>query len=164
MQQLKKKTNIELVSLKAFDKEQVVKYFKQPSLKLDNKKQDKAIELAEKWAITTQKNSYIPYILDMITELLDANMDTVSFQTKLLFPQEISTDFLLAKAFEREILKLESKDIDEQVKICLSPHILMECCIRNTLMNFVLNVASKKIFWKILKHIRCFVTILNHKS
>ncbi|WP_230197880.1 hypothetical protein [Helicobacter cinaedi] len=44
-------------------------------------------------------------------------MDTVSFQTKLLFPQEISTDFLLAKAFEREILKLESKDIDEQVKI-----------------------------------------------
>jgi hypothetical protein len=121
-----KKILLPEITLKAFNTELANDFFEQ-KLKGDKRKVVKAMEMAENLAIessvsleTTSSKTYIPFLLDMIGYLinsqgLSANHQE-SFESQYLIPDN-HTDQLVAQVCRREIVKLESLSIDQQVEL-----------------------------------------------
>ncbi len=121
-----KKILLPEITLKAFNIELANDFFEQ-KLKGDKRKVLKAMEMAENLAIessvsleTTSSKTYIPFLLDMIGYLinsqgLSANHQE-SFESQYLIPDN-HTDQLVAQVCRREIIKLESLSIDQQVEL-----------------------------------------------
>lgn len=122
---------INTIVLKPFDIVLTKKFFQ--SKFIDNKKSyEKAMFLAEDIALSSEDDTsedkvYIPYILDLIADIIlndkefensDNNND---FESNIL-NKTITNDYLIGRICDREIIKLENISIDEQIKllICLS--------------------------------------------
>ena len=121
-----KKILLPEITLKAFNKGLANDFFRQ-KLKNDNKKVHKAMSMADDLAIESASPSrgncdktYIPFLLDMIGYLINSkdvtDKDYSSFQSKYLIPDD-HTDQLVAQVCRREIIKLESLSIDQQIEL-----------------------------------------------
>jgi len=121
-----KKILLPELTLKAFNEGLAHEFFEQ-KLKGDKKKVQKAMAMAEDLAIETSVSSdggnsktYIPFLLDMIGYLINSKDITGSeqecFHSKYLIPEN-HTDQLVAQVCRREIVKLESLSIDQQVEL-----------------------------------------------
>ncbi|MEY8211312.1 MAG: hypothetical protein RPT00_03545, partial [Gammaproteobacteria bacterium] len=121
-----KKILLPELTLKAFNKSLADEFFEQ-KLKGDKKKVQKAMAMAEDLAIETSISSngvnsktYIPFLLDMIGYLINSQDITGSsqetLQSKYLIPDD-HTDQLVAQVCRREIVKLESLTVDQQVEL-----------------------------------------------
>lgn len=121
-----KKILLPEITLKAFN-ENLAKDFFEQKLKSDVKKVQKAMVMADDLAIEASSTSkgngnktYIPFLLDMIGYLINskdvAAKEQTSFQSKYLIPDE-HTDQLVAQVCRREIVKLESMSIDQQIEL-----------------------------------------------
>ncbi|MBO2623638.1 NACHT domain-containing protein [Shewanella algae] len=121
-----KKILLPEITLKAFNKELANDFFEQ-KLKGDKKKVSRAMSMAEDLAIETSnaldnKNNktYIPFLLDMIGYLINSQgvsgNNQEHFDSRYLMPDN-HTDQLVAQVCRREIVKLESLSIDQQVEL-----------------------------------------------
>jgi hypothetical protein len=121
-----KKILLPEITLKAFNTELANDFFEQ-KLKGDKRKVVKAMEMAEDLAIessvsleTTSSKTYIPFLLDMIGYLINSQGLSTnhqkSFESQYLIPDN-HTDQLVAQVCRREIVKLESLSIDQQVEL-----------------------------------------------
>jgi hypothetical protein len=121
-----KKILLPEITLKAFNTELANDFFEQ-KLKGDKRKVVKAMEMAENLAIessvsleTTSSKTYIPFLLDMIGYLINSQglseNHQESFESQYLIPDN-HTDQLVAQVCRREIVKLESLSIDQQVEL-----------------------------------------------
>lgn len=121
-----KKILLPELTLKAFNESLAYEFFEQ-KLKGDKKKVQKAMAMSEDLAIETSKNlgdsgnkNYIPFLLDMIGYLINSQDITESnqefFESKYLDPDD-HTDQLVAQVCRREIVKLESLSVDQQVEL-----------------------------------------------
>lgn len=121
-----KKILLPELTLKAFNKNLANDFFEQ-KLKGDTKKSQKAMNMADDLAIEStlhpnghSDKTYIPFLLDMIGYLIDSKdvteKDHASFQSKYLNP-DVHTDQIVAQVCRREIVKLESLSIDQQIEI-----------------------------------------------
>lgn len=121
-----KKILLPEITLKAFNKDLANDFFEQ-KLKGDKRKVQKAMTMAEDLAIETSITSdeinnknYIPFLLDMIGYLINSQgiseNSQESFHSKYLIPDD-HTDQLVAQVCRREIVKLESLSIDQQVEL-----------------------------------------------
>lgn len=121
-----KKILLPELTLKAFNESLAYEFFEQ-KLKGDKKKVQKAMAMSEDLAIETSMNlgdasgkSYIPFLLDMIGYLINSKDITEStqesFDSRYLNPDD-HTDQLVAQVCRREIVKLESLSIDQQIEL-----------------------------------------------
>ncbi len=121
-----KKILLPEITLKAFNKSLANDFFDQ-RLKSDSKKVQKAMAMADDLAIESTSISkgcgdktYVPFLLDMIGYLIDSKdtteKDQIYFQSKYLIPDE-HTDQLVAQVCRREIVKLDSLSIDQQIEL-----------------------------------------------
>lgn len=121
-----KKILLPEITLKAFNENLANDFFEQ-KLKSDVKKVQKALVMADDLAIEASPTSkgndnktYIPFLLDMIGYLINskdvATKEQTSFQSKYLIPDE-NTDQLVAQVCRREIVKLGSMSIDQQIEL-----------------------------------------------
>ncbi|NIF56812.1 NACHT domain-containing protein [Enterobacter sp. Ap-916] len=113
-----KSNNISEIEILPFNKELTEQYFTR--IFNDKNKQNKAINMASDYEIN---GSYVPYILDMIREIIISNeegLNTASFDSKLLKSDKNKHDFLIGKVCEREIKKLDNTNIDEQLYLFMS--------------------------------------------
>jgi hypothetical protein len=93
---------IETLALKPFNRALAKNYF---DINLTEQgKIRKALELAD--SFSTKDGFYIPYILDMIKDDLLSNGSTRAFDSSYLEPDLYINDHLIAKACERETIKL----------------------------------------------------------
>lgn len=114
------------ITLKAFNEELANDFFEQ-KLKGDKKKSSKAMVMAERLAIgkpvETDVNSsktYIPFLLDMIGYLINSQSVGDKYQEKIesrYLSLDNNTDQLVAQVCRREIVKLESLSVDQQVEL-----------------------------------------------
>lgn len=111
--------DIKTMSLEPFNEDMAKEYFEK-SAKKYNFKVENAMKLANEFALKVdgEKISFVPYVLDMIKEnlLQDDNLNS-TLKTEKLLPDTITNDFIIAKACEREIVKLDNLSIDEQLEI-----------------------------------------------
>lgn len=114
---------VEKIDLQPFNKSMAEEYFSK-SLD-DNGKIDKALSIANKLALRSQTQPgevYIPYILDLITYLIkrkEANLHEHSMEELdegPLLNLEIPNDFLVANICHRDITKLHSFSVEDQVE------------------------------------------------
>ncbi|GGA92476.1 NACHT domain-containing protein [Agarivorans gilvus] len=121
-----KKILLPKITLKAFNENLANDFFEQ-KLKGDVKKVQKAMAMADDLAIEVSSPSngignktYIPFLLDMIGYLINskdvAKKEQTPFQSKYLIPEE-HTDQLISQVCRREIIKLESMSIDQQIEL-----------------------------------------------
>lgn len=112
-------TNIETMSLYPFNEKMAIKYFKQ--FFSNDKHIIGALEIAKKFALDTSDKtevSYAPYVLDMIKEnSFNEPKEEQLLDTEYLIPDLISNDYIIAKACEREMIKLDALTIDKQIDI-----------------------------------------------
>ncbi|MBW3020729.1 ATP-binding protein, partial [Candidatus Woesearchaeota archaeon] len=123
---LKKNIKISEITLKPFSKNLAVEFFSQ-AFKQDRIKIDKAMDMAEKFAIERSmetKGIYIPYILDMLVYLIRQKSEMLCDElsnrnlsnSNLLLSNKIQNDFLIESVCEREIVKLDTLNLDAQIK------------------------------------------------
>lgn len=121
-----KKILLPEITLKAFNKELAIDFFDQ-KLKGDRKKISRAMDMAENLAIEStvalgneSRKTYIPFLLDMIGYLINSKGSSANhqepFDSRYLIPDN-HTDQLVAQVCRREIVKLESLTIDQQVEL-----------------------------------------------
>lgn len=121
-----KKILLPEIKLKAFNNDLSNDFFEQ-KFKGDRKKVQKAMVMADDLAIESASSSkagsyktYIPFLLDMIGYLINSKdlieNDQIYFESKYLIPDE-HTDQLVAQVCKREIVKLESLSIDQQIEL-----------------------------------------------
>ena len=121
-----KKILLPELTLKAFNQELANDFFGQ-KLKGDRRKLSKAMDMAEHLAIesSTYSNNksnktYIPFLLDMIGYLINSQgvgeNHQEGFESRYLIPEN-HTDQLVAQVCRREIVKLESLSIDQQIEL-----------------------------------------------
>ena len=113
--------DIKTLQLKPFDEMLARKYFSK-NFPNDDKKIKQSMLIASKFNLNENKEEpalYIPYILDMIKEniLSNENDIDVDLKTNILQFEHNVHDYLIAKSCEREIIKLDNLEIDEQLKI-----------------------------------------------
>lgn len=107
--------NISEIEILPFNREMTLQYF--TKIFEDSSKQRKAINMASDYEISS---SYVPYILDMIREIIisdEEGLDTANFNSQLLKSSKNKHDFLIGKVCEREIKKLDNTNIDEQLEL-----------------------------------------------
>lgn len=107
--------NIKEIEILPFNSNLATSYFSK--IFNDINKQKKAMDIASDYKIN---DCYVPYILDMIRELIinnDEELDAVDFESSLLKSEINKHDFLIGKVCEREINKLDNTSIDEQLEI-----------------------------------------------
>lgn len=107
------------LDLKPFTKDMAKKYFNKHFNKVH--KINTAVSLAENFSIPKDGvNSYIPYVLDMIREniLIDSQKNLID--SKILLKEGTSTDFIIGKVCEREIIKLDNLSIDNQLELLMT--------------------------------------------
>jgi hypothetical protein len=112
-------SNIQTMSLNPFNEEMAKKYFKQF---FDNDKRIlEALGIAKKFVLDSNDKdqvSYVPYVLDMIKEnAFDDSKEELILDTEYLIPDIILNDYIIAKACEREMFKLDALTIDKQIDI-----------------------------------------------
>ncbi len=121
-----KKISLPEITLKAFNIKLATNFFEQ-KLKGDKRKVVKAMEKAENLAIessasseTTSSKTYIPFLLDMIGYLINSQGLSTNhqepFESQYLIPDN-HTDQVVAQVCRREIVKLKSLSIDQQVEL-----------------------------------------------
>lgn len=115
------------ITLKAFNESLARDFFEQ-RLKGDRKKIIKAMKMAESLAVESESliddkenKNYIPYLLDMIGYLIDSEGDNsikdhTEFDSRYL-ESDNHTDQLVAQVCKREIIKLGSLSVDDQIKL-----------------------------------------------
>ncbi|ALF58825.1 ATP-binding protein [Psychrobacter urativorans] len=113
--------NLKTLRLKPFDQKLAEKYFAKV-FNNESKKIRQSMAIASDFKINDGKDepeSYIPYILDMIKEniVIDDNSLNLELKTEVLQYSSNVHDYLVAKSCEREIIKLDNLEIDEQIKI-----------------------------------------------
>lgn len=124
--QVSKKILLPEITLKAFNNELTKEFFAQ-KFKNDKKKIDKAMVMAEDLAVETLQGTssviyktYIPFLLDMIAYLIKSQNTQKStqdsFQSKYLTKHD-NTDQLIALVCQREIAKLGTLSIDQQIEL-----------------------------------------------
>lgn len=110
---------IRSLRLLPFNLEQTIEYFDK-KFSGNKLKAKKALEIAKKFSIN--KNSFLPYLLDMITEnLITTDYSDLFPDTELIDPN-IQNDFIIGKFCDREVGKLGHQNINSQIDflICLS--------------------------------------------
>lgn len=113
--------DIRTLRLKPFDEKLAEKYFHKV-FNSDSKKIRQSMNIASDFKINGNEDEpalYIPYILDMIKEniITDENNLTQNLKTEVLQYSSNVHDYLVAKSCEREIIKLDNLEIDDQIKI-----------------------------------------------
>ncbi|OQK17262.1 hypothetical protein AU255_05055 [Methyloprofundus sedimenti] len=115
------------IILKPFNKGLAVEFFNQ-AFQNETSAVDKAMQLADKFATEQTSNGekdsiYIPYVLDMIVYLINQKSEILS-NTSLcksnLLSEKLQNDFIIASVCEREIKKLDSLELDDQIKILMN--------------------------------------------
>ncbi|RZG88661.1 NACHT domain-containing protein, partial [Acinetobacter sp. WCHAc060033] len=107
--------NISEIEILPFNKDLTEQYFQK--IFADASKQRKAINMAHDYEIG---GSYVPYILDMIKEIIfsdEEGLGKARFDSKLLKSSRNKHDFLIGKVCEREVKKLDNTNIDEQLEL-----------------------------------------------
>lgn len=113
--------DLRTLKLKPFDEKLAEKYFAKV-FNNDSKKIRQSMAIASDFKINVSEDEpalYIPYILDMIKEniIIDDNQLTLELRTEVLQYSSNVHDYLVAKSCEREIIKLDNLEIDDQLKI-----------------------------------------------
>ncbi|WP_318458579.1 NACHT domain-containing protein [Photobacterium leiognathi] len=118
-----KKIVLPEITLKAFNEDLANDFFRQKLLD-DRKKVQKAMSMAEELAIETSTDStgktYIPFLLDMIAYLVETHDLSESLFENVPSKYLLSdnhTDQLIAQVCRREIIKLDSLSVDQQVDL-----------------------------------------------
>ncbi|CAK4068390.1 NACHT domain-containing protein [Vibrio sp. 16] len=115
------------ITLKAFNESLANEFFTKKIKNSDKRKITKAMTMADELAVESKQNTsgetektYIPFLLDMIGYLINTQDLDISNTKKLesvyLTPDN-HTDQLIAQVCQREIVKLESLNVDEQIKL-----------------------------------------------
>lgn len=119
-----KKILLPEITLKAFSGSLAQEFFSQ-YLQYDSRKIERAMELAKGLAIEETSDSssnlvFIPFLLDMIGYLIKTKNENFSTHGRFKSPfllDDNHTDFLIAKVCEREVIKLDSLSIDNQIEL-----------------------------------------------
>jgi hypothetical protein len=111
------------ITLRAFNKSLATDFFNQKH-DSDQKKVTKSLQMANNLAIDTTSSinsktseSYIPFLLDMISYLINRKSEEASndfFDSSYLSNKD-NTDILVGQICKREISKLESLSLDDQI-------------------------------------------------
>lgn len=119
---------INTIELKPFNLAMAESFFKS-KFDFKSKEYKKSLILAEEFALSTSSNKesiYIPYILDLIADIVLKDKEfgvntTYDLDSKVL-SKNIINDYLVGRVCEREISKLQTGHIDDQVNlfICLA--------------------------------------------
>lgn len=117
-------TKIQSVEVCPFDLDLTKEYFNTYFNK-NQKFVDKAIEIATDWMPDKSKRQYIPFVLDLVTYIVESKYDNVIIQDSLfesdILQPHIDNDYLLYKVCERELIKLDNiLTVDMQIKIFIS--------------------------------------------
>ncbi len=121
-----KKILLPELTLKAFNEKLANDFFSQ-KLGNDQKKINKAMTIAKELAIEESENipsrgskTYIPFLLDMIGYLIKTQSGnfnySVLFESRYLNNKD-HTDILVGQICKREIIKLESLSLDDQIQL-----------------------------------------------
>lgn len=115
---------IATLELEPFDKELASKFFKK-QFPENSKEFEKCLKYANEFAISEQnKDIYIPYILDVIMDMVKqqkelGNINTNDIQTTLL-NKELTNDYFVGRMCTREIPKLNNLGIDLQLQVFMN--------------------------------------------
>ncbi len=115
------------ITLKAFNKTLANEFFCKKIKSSDKRKMARAMAMADELAVESKSNSsnevektYIPFLLDMIGYLINTQELDISnhhnFKSAYLTADN-HTDQLIAQVCQREIVKLESLNVDEQIEL-----------------------------------------------
>ena len=132
------KTNdkISTLELKAFNKELAKKFFLKNFSKGSNPFK-KSIEYADEFASLNKKENnnetediYIPYILDVIVDIVKQNkelgvVNAEDIETKLL-NRDIKNDYFVGRICNREIEKLDNLSIDFQLRFFINMSVSLD--------------------------------------
>jgi hypothetical protein len=83
---------------------------------------DKALEIATAWMPGKSKEQYIPFVLDLVTYIIESRYDNNIIQDSLfdseILNSQIFNDYLLFKVCERELIKLDKVlSVDAQINL-----------------------------------------------
>lgn len=121
-----KKISLPEITLKAFNEKLANDFFTQ-KLNGEQKKISKALSMAQELAIeenldnkSSGAQTYIPFLLDMIGYLVKTQSDNINsselFESRYLNNND-HTDILVGQICKREIIKLESLSLDNQIQL-----------------------------------------------
>lgn len=123
-----KKILLPEITLKAFNSDLATEFFSKKLVQ--EKKINKAMLLANKLAIETKEDgyiseqkTYIPFLLDMISYLIESDNDDIDINNKInsqYLDKKNHLDVLVAQICTREIVKLDSLSLDHQIKLFIS--------------------------------------------
>lgn len=137
------------ITLKPFNSKLTNEFFIQALCSVDSKV-TKALSIANDFAIDKDSLNdedpvYIPYLLDMIAYLVKAKSDTFAskpINNSYILSKEIHVDFLIASICEREIKKLDSLCLDEQLKLFMKMSVGKDAGISLYDIKNVLNLVT----------------------
>lgn len=115
---------IDTLELEAFTRELAEEFFKK-QFSETSKEFEKCLKFADEFALSEQdKDIYIPYILDVIMDIVKQQKELGSvnrhdIQTDLL-NADITNDYFIGRMCNREIPKLENLAIDLQLQVFIS--------------------------------------------
>lgn len=117
-------SKIQSVEVCPFDLDLTKEYFN-TYFNSNQKFVEKAIEIATDWMPDKSKKQYIPFVLDLITYIVESRYDSdiiqdSLFESEILQPQ-IYNDYLLYKVCERELIKLDNiLTVDLQIQLFIN--------------------------------------------
>lgn len=157
-----KKILLPEIKLKAFNHESTLDFFSQ-YLDSDTRKVEKALAIANKLAIEINSNNdrvYIPFLLDIIGYLIkykNDDIDNIETFSSDFLNKDNNIDYLIAKVCNREIIKLESLNLDEQIKFFIQIATNKDSGInvydiKNELLSIIESEFDNKLIEKIKGH------------
>jgi len=126
---IKTSHNIKTLELKAFNQELTEKFFQK---QFDKKSNDfkRCISLSKEFALSStqvnqeKENIYIPYILDVIMDIVKQKKEFGEAQdndiSSNILNVKITNDYFIGRICDREIEKLNNLDIDTQIKLFIN--------------------------------------------
>lgn len=112
---------------------------------------EKALEIATDWMPDRSKNQYIPFVLDLVTYIIESRVDSENIQDSLfeseILNQNIYNDYLLFKVCERELIKLDKAlSVDAQIQLFIKIASTYNCKISVTQLEAELSDLTKNSY------------------
>jgi hypothetical protein len=109
----------------------------------------KAIDIATAWMPDKSKNQYIPFVLDLVTYIIESVYDNSIIQDSLFDSEilsiQIYNDYLLYKVCERELFKLDKiLTVDSQIHLFIRIASTYNCKISETQLKTELSDLTNK--------------------
>ena len=121
---------------------------------------EKALEIATEWMPDKSKEQYIPYVLDLVTYIVESRYDSPIIEDSMfeseLLNSKIYNDYLLFKVCERELIKLDKiLSVDKQISLFIKIAATYNCKISEEhLISELSDITGNKYTSKTLESIK----------